>query len=62
MRAAKNGHLDAAKKLMCHPLAGRLFDTTRPADPVYAMPAFWAFYSSQLPALRDPEMIEVIES
>lgn len=61
IRLAKHGRVDAAQKLMHHPLAGWLFETTRPADPVYAVPVLWAFCSSQPPALRDPKMIEAIE-
>ena len=60
MRLAKHGRVDAAQKLMHHPLAGWLFEITRPADPVYAMPVLWAFCSSQPPALRDPKMVETI--
>jgi hypothetical protein len=62
IRLAKHGLLDAAHKMMRHPLAGGLFDTNQPAYPAYAMPVLWAFYSSQPPAAQDPNMIEAIES
>ena len=61
IRLARHGRVDAGQKLMHHPLVGWLFETKRPAGPVYTIPVLWAFCSSQPPALREPKMIEAIE-